>query len=75
MSSSSGNLQVFAHAPVDVAPSLEDESGILVLFNPGQELWYLHADAFQYSCSMCWPAMCGNTNVPRWVDTIQSFDK
>ena len=75
MSSSSGNFKVFVHAPVDVATSHGDESVMLVLFNPGRELWYLNADAFQYSCSMCWPAVCGITDVPRWVDTIQPFDQ
>ena len=74
MSGGSGHMEVFVQAKLNMAHAFGNESIFLVLFSHSQDLWYLNADAFQYSCRMCWPTVYGTTDVPQWVDTIKPFD-
>ena len=69
-------MHFVVHAPLDLATSHGDKSTILVVFDPGRDLWYLnHANGFQYSCNMCWPALHDSAGVPQWINAIQAFDQ
>ena len=54
---------------------MEQKSAVLVVFDPGRDLWYLNHDGFQYSCNICWPELHDSAGAPQWINTIQAFDQ
>ena len=52
MKSSSISMKMIVHAPIDQASSHGDKSVVLVLFDPGNALWYLNFDGLKYSCDI-----------------------
>ena len=75
MKSSGKSIRLFVHAPIDQASSHGDKSVILVLFDPGNDLWYLNFDGMKYSCDICWSYLNNGESAPEWISTIQAFDQ
>ena len=73
--SSSKSIRLIVHAPIDQASSHGDKSVILVLFDPGNDLWYLNFDGMKYSCDICWSYLNNGECAPEWISTIQAFDQ
>ena len=75
MKSSGKSMKLIVHAPIDQASSHGDKSAILVLFDPGNDLWYLNFDGLKYSCDICWSHLNNGKSAPEWISTIQAFDQ
>ena len=62
--SSGTRMEMIVHAPIDQASSHGDKSVVLVLFDPGNALWYLNFDGLKYSCDICWPHLNNGESAP-----------
>ena len=68
-------MKMIVHAPIDLASSHGDKSAVFVVFDPGNDLWYLNDDGFAYSCNICWSHLNNGESAPEWISTIDGFDQ